>query len=523
VWLNALRAFGAASALICLCVLPAGGRTQAASVHAPILFVSANGSDAGACAHAHPCNSFDRAYHVAKPGDLVQVAPGSYGAQTLSTDASKTSGKDVVIAAAPGADVVVTDQVDIRAAAHVELRGMHLRGGWHVYEGSQDVTFRDDETAYFFVDSSSDVRIIGGSVGPDVDLDNGQIRPSRDGAPAPRNILIDGTYFHDATQSLGSDAHVECLQVAEVDGLTIRNSRFDNCETHYVFISPFWGGAEQKILLENNMGGSVRSGFYGFRVAADACGDIRFRYNSALSTTLIVCSRIVGPVRLVANIGPYQGFACNPHFQYSHNVWVNAKCGPTDVEAPSGFRDPARFDLRLARGAAALGRGDPADYPVVDIEGKRRPTRYRPDAGADQREPVDIVLGKSIGAAAIGMTRSQVEDFYGATHVRSRRVATARRALPVASYRVHGGRLWVAYSDGRVAGIGTTSSYYSTKDGLVRQGATRTGRGWHWSTCRRAYSRVVRGVNVNVSPLAGKKNAPIGSVSMLKNELAAAC
>jgi hypothetical protein len=523
VGVTALRAFAAAGALICLCALPAGAGTQAVSEPGPVLFVSSNGSDAGACTRARPCQGFDRAYHVAKPGDLVEVAAGSYQAQTLSPDASKTSDKDVIIAAAPGADVVVTDQVDVRGAGHVELRGLHLRGGWHVYEGSQDVTFRDDETAYFFIDSASDIRIIGGSVGPDADLDNGQIRPSAPDAPAPQNILIDGTYFHDATMTPGSDAHVECLQIAEVNGLTIRNSRFNNCETHYVFISPFWGGAEQRIRLENNMGGTVRTGYYGFRIAAEACNDVTFRYNSALTTYLILCSQIAGPVRLVGNIGPYLGFACNPQFQYSHNVWVNAKCGVTDVQAPNGFRDPTNFDLHLVRGAAALGKGDPADHPSTDIDGQRRPATLFVDAGADQREPTDIVLGKSIGAVAIGMARSQVEDFYGPARLRSKRLPAARGALSVASYRLHRGRLWVAYSDNRVAGVGTTSSYYSTNGGLGPQGAAHAPAQWAWLACQHTYGRVVRGVSVDFSPVAGKKNGAIGSVSMLKKDFASAC
>jgi hypothetical protein len=179
----------------------------------------------------------------------------------------------------------VTDEVKVRGAAHLELRNMRFAGGWHVYEDSADVTFRGVSALYLYIDSASDIRVIGGSVGPTVDADNGQIRPSRAGAPPPRDILIDGVYFHDATLTPGSDAHVECLQVGEVNGLTIRNSRFNNCETHYTFISPFWGGAENDVVLENNMGGTVRSGFYGFRVAAGAetCGNISMRYNSALT------------------------------------------------------------------------------------------------------------------------------------------------------------------------------------------------------------------------------------------------
>ena len=39
------------------------------------------GSDAGTCTAAAPCRSLDRAYHVAAPGEVVEVAGGAYAAQ----------------------------------------------------------------------------------------------------------------------------------------------------------------------------------------------------------------------------------------------------------------------------------------------------------------------------------------------------------------------------------------------------------------------------------------------------------
>ena len=60
------------------------------------VFVSPSGNDAAACSQVAPCRSFDRAYRVAQPGQTVEVACGSYGAQSVGRDASKTSSSDVV-------------------------------------------------------------------------------------------------------------------------------------------------------------------------------------------------------------------------------------------------------------------------------------------------------------------------------------------------------------------------------------------------------------------------------------------
>jgi hypothetical protein len=76
---------------------------------------------------------------------------------------------------------------------------------------------------------------------------------------------------------------------------------------------------------------------------------------------------------------------CDSRITYSHNVWDGGVCGATDVDAPSGFVDAAAGDLHLRPGAAAIGRGDPADYPATDIDGHRRPRGSAVDAGADER------------------------------------------------------------------------------------------------------------------------------------------
>jgi hypothetical protein len=365
----------------------ASGLTRACPNRPASVFVAPGAPNGAPCTQAAPCGSFDRAYHVARPGQTVEIAAGSYPGQQLTRDASKRSHADVVVRPAAGAKVTI-HSLDVVGAAHVEVRDLAVPDGWQVLPGSSDVTLRNLESNAAYVVSASDVNVLGGSAGPQTDYDTGQIKPDcLVGCPPSLRILFDGVHFHDAVLSPGSNAHVECLQIWGSRYVTIRNSRFVNCDSHNVFV----GGEGERvrdITFENNMGGEVPSGYHSFRIAAAAddegCTNIVYRYNSATTAMLVECGRSASGVRLVGNLGPYDQQNCERNLVFSHNVWDGAKCGATDVNAPSGFRDARRNDLRLAAGSAAIDRGDPRDYPAVDIDGTRRPAGRAPDAGAHE-------------------------------------------------------------------------------------------------------------------------------------------
>jgi chitodextrinase len=340
------------------------------------------------CAEAaDPCLTLDHAYRAAAPGEVVELAPGLYPGQRIDADAAKTSSDDVVFRPAPGQSVVMTGLLDVRGA-HLEFRDLVLQdGGWRTFTGADDVTFRDVVTSFFAIVSSSNVRVLGGSVGPQTDADVAQIKPECFGCPHVSHVTIDGVLFHDAVLSAGSEAHVECVQVWHTEHLTIRNSRFVNCETHDVFFAGE-GLPVEHVLFENNMGAAVRAGFYSLRVAADTpgegCVDVVVRNNSSPTPLSVECDTASG-VRIVANVAPLSPSQCDSRYTYRHNVWDGAECGPTDSDAPSGFLDAAGFDLHLAANAAAIGHGDPTDFPTTDIDGDPRPLGDQPDAGADER------------------------------------------------------------------------------------------------------------------------------------------
>ena len=82
-------------------------------------YVSPSGSDGSACTASSPCRSLNRGYQVARPGDVVQVAGGSYGGQRIVH--SSKGGPRVTIQPAPGARPVLAD-LEI-AASHLNVIG----------------------------------------------------------------------------------------------------------------------------------------------------------------------------------------------------------------------------------------------------------------------------------------------------------------------------------------------------------------------------------------------------------------
>ena len=86
-----------------------------------VLFVSGSGSDAGVCSEVAPCRSLGRAYAVAKAGEVVRVAAGSYGDSSLGLVAGKGSGAPVVFEPAGG--VVRFTKLLTVQARDLELKG----------------------------------------------------------------------------------------------------------------------------------------------------------------------------------------------------------------------------------------------------------------------------------------------------------------------------------------------------------------------------------------------------------------
>jgi hypothetical protein len=383
------------------------GPAVPASASAGERYVAPSGSDSASCTRSAPCGSLERAYRLAVPGQTVRLAGGTYSDTSLRLDPAKRAAQDVVIAPAAGATPRFSAPLHI-GAHNVELRGLQLQDTLHIDPTAQNLNLRGLNIKNFEIFSSGgqaprNISFIGGSAGPSVD-DNNRIASNGTSTTAsPTNILIDGMRIHDFTLSPGSDAHVECLQVWAADGLTIRNSRFRNCEVFDVFLQKLPGGAAvtpTNILIENNFMQCCRSGYYAIRMA-DHPGtqwrNVMIRNNSFDKEINPDGGVPYSNVKILGNIGPRLSFFTGwtggegskpAGITANYNVWYSgSKVGAQDKVAPSGYLNAAAGDLHLKAGAAAINSGQPTDHPGTDIDGDARPFGAAPDAGADEWTP----------------------------------------------------------------------------------------------------------------------------------------
>lgn len=325
----------------------------AAATAVAVRWVAPTGDDASRCERSSPCKTLDHALSLSSAGGEIRLLAGDYPAQALT--GGPRGRRPVVLRPAPGARVRLGV---LEFHTHgVELRDLEL-AGWHAYDDSGELTFRDARARWFFVDSASNIKILGGSVGPADSVDP-QIRAANTtGAPVPRNILIDGVTFHDFTARQDPSQHIECLQFGAGDHVVVRRSRFLGCRGHGIFVAS-WGGTAKvrDFVFEDNHFGTVPDGYYSLRVAKGdpgAVSDITVRRNSAL-LVMQVDPGIPG-VSFEQNLAPRLGWECFAGQVYRDNVWTQVKCGPTDRTIGAAQLEAAAADLHRRAGVAALGQ-----------------------------------------------------------------------------------------------------------------------------------------------------------------------
>jgi hypothetical protein len=366
-------------------LLAAGSGAAGSGAAAPgSLFISPTGDDDNRCTRAAPCQSFDRAYRVAKPGQVVLVAAGRYGGQQeIQKEAGKTSPRDVLFRPAPRANgKVVLESLDVYGS-HVEFRGLRIERDFYVKCGADDVTLRSSKASLFFIRSATNIRILGTEFGPSDDIS--QIGHTAECQRSPRGILLDRVYMHDFTNPR---THMECLTVQAANDFVLRRSRFHHCQDFDVFFkhrSPVLESTN--ITIENTWfdkpwpeGSSAIQ--FSEPDSGGTFNNVLIRNNSFAGTLILKPEIDYRNLRVIANAGSRYGGPCGGVASY--NVWRSGGCGGTDRSADPKFVNERGFDFHLAPGSPAINRGHPTSFPRLDIDGQRRPVGGRADAGADE-------------------------------------------------------------------------------------------------------------------------------------------
>jgi hypothetical protein len=372
-------------------------------------FVKTDGSDAGSCAASSPCQSFNRAYEVASPGEVVDVAGGTYPTQRIEYDPSKTSATDVYFRPAAGATVKVNGDIDAYGS-HLTVMAMQARDTEVPYDGPadvSDVTFWGMDARNFTIDSGKEVSIIGGDYGPasaciankSEEGGNNGIRMNRPGV-MPSDILIWGVDIHDVQSYDLIECHIECLIVGAGQNITVRASRFWNCSIFDIFLQPF-NGQISDVTLENNWfaaptdpNGQVNSGRAVEFSGSGPWRNLLIRHNS-VDTAINLNDGAANPqyenARVIGNIAE-RAVACYNGVTYLDNVWFGGSgtCNPSDAALAGGppfvrASDHGDLDYHLTGGVAVDRVPASASDLDDDIDGQPRPDGPARDAGSDER------------------------------------------------------------------------------------------------------------------------------------------
>jgi hypothetical protein len=358
---------------------------------AATLAVSPSGSDSGSCTSAAPCQSFNKAFSVAQPGDTVSLGSGSYGGQSVS--GSKAAPGVTLRAAGPitlagGLSIsasnvtvigpITTTTLSVNGgtagARNVVVDGITADHQWAsgsaaAYVASVDgLTIRNSE----FMDNT-DSSLVFMDAGPGIHV---------------QNVVYDRDVFHDNKTSPNSGVHTECLYAAAGDKVTVRNSHFYRCRTMDLFITQ----AAADSMWPTNY--TVENNLFEYSIMPDGSPHaygLVFRDGSPVNGAIVRNNTLQQPLNLPtegasgaksyfysnAVDGPIE---CLSGPVYAYNVTTSAKCAGTGNKQVSSLGLGSDFHPSSGT-SAVVDAGDPANSTSTDADGGAR-AGAAPDAGA---------------------------------------------------------------------------------------------------------------------------------------------
>ncbi len=158
--------------LILLAVTAPDGVSQASRT----LHVASDGIPDAGCTQDSPCDSFDRAYRMARPGDTVLIEGGIYPPQLIRVDRRKLLASQAVVFQPAGDGTVIVDGDLTMQGSHAVFRGGRRIDGSYTFQArrvlssigsslatvSSHVTFRNLKAETFAITGTRFITFQGG-------------------------------------------------------------------------------------------------------------------------------------------------------------------------------------------------------------------------------------------------------------------------------------------------------------------------------------------------------------------------
>jgi len=362
------------------------------------LAVSTSGNDS-TCARgdlSKPCASFNRAYQLAQCGDSVQVAGGSYPAQSIIENSLSACSSNVVFqGSATVAEIRFgTGQAASNAADHVTLIGF-TTSDVVMWGDADNIVVDSIDGGTIYIEGASNVVVRNSDLGPCDSAGNSNCRNfilDPPGQATTNNITFEDNTIHDFHLTVAGD-HFEAFYTRGGGNIVFRGNHFWSNDTYHIrFENPRSWTVENNWFGDTCCNGGLRSTGGTSRKSSLEVGgssNVLIRFNSfAPGQSVLTEKGAVSNVRIVGNVLGEQ--TCVPGAIYGYNVSLRGTCSATDrvvstlpyVNSSVG----AGGDYHLVAGSVAENfvGATGADYELGMDYDKQARLSVR-DAGSDER------------------------------------------------------------------------------------------------------------------------------------------
>lgn len=208
--------------------IPLAATPSTAASTLPSLYVSPQGAP-GPCTAAKPCGSFDQAYRVARPSQVVLVAGGRYPSQTIRYLAKRTAGYTVTFRPRTGARVVIASMLEV-SGSDVLVRDMTVDGRVRLRTTAAGSKLHAMVLRGSVLVDAPRSAVTGSVITPQPDQDGIDVRYGQ-------NVLIADNTIGPGVRG-PKKGHVDCIQVMGGSDITIRDNRLFRCATQQILIKP---------------------------------------------------------------------------------------------------------------------------------------------------------------------------------------------------------------------------------------------------------------------------------------------